>query len=505
MSARTEELMQAIANHADAVLERCADRYSGRDTPMLADSVDLATGEPERWEGRALTNLARHQHFLRVLDGLDRLGESRFGARARTWIEHALSRVVDEGGLFYWGGHSTYDLGADTPLIGNHELKCVYPYYEYLYRIDPQATRRFIEAFWQRHVWDWSTLLFNRHGEYGDWDRSQVWSAGEFGGGPLPIVEQKALSFINTGSDLIYAAAELYRLGGDAPALTWAQHLLSRYDQVRHPETGLGGYQFNHRDPCRVRESFKPPLAERADLNEATVLTSGTIQTRGSRAAVTFLNLYEQLGATDGQPLLDLTVQDLRALVAHSWDAAAGCFHPVLYDGLRLSADDAEERGYCPPAKLQPVPADGGHLLTFAKAYRLTRADDLLQQAAAVATAMGWTENGTAVATPAPGAPTADAPSAIFGLLELHEATGEAAYLEAATTLAQEVLQAVVDGMLATRPEVAGPSSVDNVAALAGLHCAAAGQGRRADMPPYYPGGSPWDPKIIVRTVLGRR
>ena len=114
----TESLVRTAAGHAAAVLELCADRYSGRGTPMLADHVDLSTGEPERWEGRVLSNLARQQHFLRVLAGLDALGESRFGDAARTWIEHALPAVADEGGLLYWGGHSTYALDEDGAPAG---------------------------------------------------------------------------------------------------------------------------------------------------------------------------------------------------------------------------------------------------------------------------------------------------------------------------------------------------------------------------------------------------
>ena len=495
-------LIQAVAGHAAAVLELCADRYSGHGTPMLADHVDLSTGEPERWEGRTLSNLARQQHFLRVLAGLDALGESRFGGAARSWIEHALPAVTDEGGLLYWGGHSTYALDEDAPLPGNHELKCVYPFYDYLYGVDPEGTRRLVEAFWQRHVWDWSTLLFNRHGDYGPWDRSRVWEEAEFLAGPLPIVEQTALSFINTGSDLIYAAAELYRLHGEERALGWAANLVSRYDQIRHPRTGLGAYQFNHREPCRVRESFKPPLGDRPDVNEATVLTSGTITTRGQRAALTFLNLYDKLGEDRGRVFLDVTLRDLRALREYSWDASSGCFHPVLYDGQRLREQDAEQRGYCPPAKLVKVPADGGALLTWARAFRLTGDGDLLEMAAALAGAMGWTAEGGPVPLPAPGEQTPDPVSAAFGLLDLHEATGEAACLEAAASLAQGIaVERTRDGLLAEDPSAAGAASRDNVLALALLHCAAARDGLRHLVPPYYPGGNPWDPKIVVRTV----
>ena len=498
----TESLIRPAAGHAAAVLELCADRYSGRGTPMLADHVDLSTGEPERWEGRVLSNLARQQHFLRVLVGLDALGESRFGDAAESWIGHALPAVADEGGLLHWGGHTTYALDEDAPLPGNHELKCVYPFYDYLHRVDPEATRRFVEAFWQRHIWDWSTLLFNRHGDYGPWDRSRVWEEAEFLAGPLPIVDQTALSFINTGSDLIYAAAELFRLQGEERALRWAANLVSRYDQIRHPRTGLGAYQFNHREPCRVRESFKPPLGDRPDVNEATVLTSGTIVTRGQRAALTFLNLYSQLAEDRGRAFLDVALRDLRALWEHSWDAASGCFHPVLYDGQRLREQDSEQRGYCPPAKLVKVPADGGALLTWARACRVTGDEDLLEMAAALAGAMGWTGDGGPVPLPAPGEKLPDPVSAVFGLLDLHEATGEPAYLEAAASLGQALAaERTRDGLLAEDPSAAGAASQDNVLALALLHCAAARDGRRHLVPPYYPGGNPWDPKIVVRTV----
>jgi len=119
-------------------------------------------------------------------------------------------------------------------------MKCVYPYYAYLYRVDAGVTSEFIKACWHAHIWDWSTLLFNRHGEYNAWD--EKWHA-DFEGGALPIVENTALSFVNTGSDLILSGAMLHALSGDETPLRWACHLLSRYDQIRHPETGLAGYQ----------------------------------------------------------------------------------------------------------------------------------------------------------------------------------------------------------------------------------------------------------------------
>ena len=133
--------------------------------------------------------------------------------------------------------------------------------------------------------------------------------------------------------------------------------------------------------------------------------------------------------------------------------------------------------------------ADGGALLTWARAFRVSGDGDLLEMTAALAGAMGWTGKGGAVAVPAAGEPTPDPTSAVFGLLDLHEATGEPAYLEAAASLGQALAaERTKDGMLARDPAAAGAASQDNVLALALLHCAAAREGRRQLMPPLLPG-----------------
>ena len=106
--------------------------------------------------------------------------------------------------------------------------------------------------------------------------------------------------------------------------------LLSRYDEIRHPETGLAGYQFNHRHPCRVRASFKPPFDTREDLNEATVVTNGVIRVRYGRAAVTWLNIAEVLGDKEDQPFRDVVVADLEALTEHCFNTDAHCFYQLL-------------------------------------------------------------------------------------------------------------------------------------------------------------------------------
>ena len=490
-----DRYINLITRYADDVLARLGDQR----TALLYDGLDLASDKPLCWEGHALSNLACQQNFLRTLDALSTLsGDARYRDRADEWIGHALALLRDPASdLLYWGGHSSYDLGSDDPIVGNHELKCVYPHYDYLFRVDADAICRFVEAFWHQHIWDWSTLLFNRHGEYKDWNRGRIWPT-DFAGGAVPIIENSALSFVNTGSDLILAAVQHYRHSGDGRALEWALHLLGRYEAIRHPETGLAGYQFNYRDPCRVRRSFKPPFDLRADINETTVVTNNVIRTRYGRATVTWLNIHEALDAASGGPFLDLVVRDLHALADSAFDGEG--FTAVLGDGTRVGPEHAIAGvGYCQPPKLERVPAEGLLLLAYARAYRLSGIDRFLEVALQLARSMGWQiERGEAGRLSPPAGEIwsltgQNDASALFGLLDLYRATGDTTYRVAATAFAEQLLDHY-------RPEslfcgTATSADIDSALPLAFLHLAA---GEDSALPAFYPNLTYFDPKIVI-------
>lgn len=501
------DLIPAVKTFVDLVFDRC--RPSESPSRLLADGIDLDTGKPLTWDGvQTTSNLACQQNFLRTLDALSTVtGENAYQSRANEWIADAIERIQDPvSGLFYWGGHTSYDLIADEPILGNHEMKCVYPHYAALHRVAPAAVSKFIEANWHAHIWDWQTLLFNRHGEYEPWERA--WDA-EFEGGPVPIVENTALSFINTGSDLILCGAMLYELSGDETPLRWANHLLSRYEDIRHPETGLAGYQFNHRDPCRVRASLKPPYDAREDVNEVTVATNNVIKVRYGRAATTLMNAFEAIGPDKGRSLLDLVTRDLTALADHCFDHERMAFIPAVNDGTRLRPEDANEGvGYCPPNKLTPVPADGLLFHAYAKAYRLTERDTFRQTAESLANGMGWTD--LVVPDSDKGSATEPDPHgwvnrgqndvcALFGLLEMHDATGESRLLDSAERFATQLIERyTVDGWIASHDRT-GEANIDTALPLALLHLEAARSGGRADLPAFFPNNTYFDPKIVIR------
>jgi len=504
------ELIDAVTQHVDTVFERFSDCYGAEHTPLLADSLDLDTGTAGRWEGQVLSNPACQQNFLRAAVGLSALtGEGRHRDRAEAWIRCALERLQDPASdLLYWAGHSSYDLETGAPVKGNHEMKCVYPYYEFLHQVDADRTRRFVEALWHCHVSDWTTLLFNRHGEYEPWDRSTCWNAAEFAGGPLPIVGSSLLSFINTGSDLICAAGLLYQLEGDDAPWQWARRLVSRYEQVRHPDTGLAGYQFNHRDPCRVRIAFKPPLGQRQDVNETTVIKQGGIGTRYGSADIAFMNLADAMGTERDTDLLDLVRRDLTALAEYSYDPADHAFFAMLVDGTRLKPDDVEpDVGYCQPDGLEKLPANGLMFLAYAQAYRVFGDEAYLQVALGQARGMGWSGGADAAGMASPpevvhGWRNAgqDDVSALHGWLQLYRASGDTTYLEVAVDLAARLRRdRCWKGVFTTGVKAGGGlMSPDSELPLALLHLAAALEQGEGNLPAYYPNLSYFDGKIVM-------
>jgi len=509
-----QRFVDSVAEYANNVLKLCHDKYGDKETPLLTDGIYFKTGEPAKWEEYVISNLACQQNFLRTLDGLSALtGEPKYQEFARQWIGYALNELQDSAsGMLYWGGHANYDLINNKPLVGNHELKCVYPYYSYLYGVNSEAASFLMEGIWHKHVKDWSSLLFNRHGEYSGWDREAAWEH-EYSGGPLPIIDNTMLSFINTGSDLIYAGSILAKLSDNGKPLLWAKRLLNRYDEVRNEKTGLGGYQFNHRDPCRVRISFKKPWSHREDVNETTVLKNGVIQTRYGKAAIVWLNLFEELGAAEGQEFLDFTVKDLTAIGEHAYDFSDHSFTPLLVDGTKLQPSDCVEgAGYCSPRSLEKMPASGLMFLVHAKAYRITGEKFFWKMARNLAQGLGWEEIFDATDEQSAELQTAitegyqtpiahqDNISSLLGLMELYRATDQKDYLSLAISHGNQLVQTYfTDGFFTTGGKSSSSyASIDSPLPLALLQLAAAAGHEAVDLPTFYPNSTSFDPKVII-------
>ena len=91
--------MKVIRQYADRFLDRCADRYGEERTPLFADGLDLATGEPLCWldaERRRIPgNFARQQIVMPTLAGPSALtGDARYESAARSATRFMFDRMA---------------------------------------------------------------------------------------------------------------------------------------------------------------------------------------------------------------------------------------------------------------------------------------------------------------------------------------------------------------------------------------------------------------------------
>ncbi len=339
--------IEAVRTFAENVLEHGRDTLRDEPTPLFVDGLNVDTLEPVRWvhDGQEWipSNLASHQNLFRTLVGLTNLtGDQEYRQAAHDAMAWGFEHLQHENGLMYWGGHRFIDL-ATGEAVGEgyrHEFKNHFPYYEFMWEVNPEATRRFLDAFWNAHIMDWSTLDMNRHGAYetefeDPWTHS--WEGSE------PFFEGRGLTFINTGTDLIYSAAIQYVLTGEERALEWSKRLAEQYVNARHPETGLGVYQFSQlrdgRDRAKVQ--FGPEWGDVA-LEGWMLRAPNSIYGANGRIQ---LQLAEMLGE-EGEEFVQWTVDGLRAWAEYGYDAEENTNRIMWADGTDLTGYEIKRDGY---------------------------------------------------------------------------------------------------------------------------------------------------------------
>ena len=386
--------LDAVKTFADNVLEQGTDRWSGQNTPLLVDGINVLTGEPVEWifkeERFIIHNLASQQNLFRTLVGLSNLtGDSKYEDAAQAAIRYHFTHLKSECGLLRWGGHQIIDLRTLKP-VGHfdancHEFKNTYPFYELMWEVDNKATTEFLRAYWNAHVYDWSRLDMNRHGRYGR-KMGNLWE-NEFKQAE-PFYEGDGLTFINAGSDLIYAGGMLYLLNREEGAFIWAKRLAEQYVRARHPQTGLGAYQYSK--PTREEQPPEEgPLTglltwgtygDRAEnqfgkdfpgtAREGWALFHGSLY---SVPSLMQLELTERLGDL-GKDFLKWTVDGLKAFAKYAYNPDENHFRPMWADGTDLTNYAFPRTGYYGEEGkvLRPYPASELFLFTYARAYRLS-------------------------------------------------------------------------------------------------------------------------------------
>ncbi|MFW5867817.1 MAG: pectate lyase [Armatimonadota bacterium] len=504
---QTSERVETVRTFADNVLEHARDTFQG--TPMFVDGLNIDTMEPVRWvhdgEEWIPSNLASHQNLFRTLVALTNLtGDEKYRQAAHDAMAWGFENLQHDNGLLYWGGHRFLDLSSGE-CVGEgyrHEFKHHYPFYEFMWEVDPDRTKRFVEAFWNAHIMDWATLDMNRHGSY-DKEMGDLWD-NEFEGAE-PFFEGRGLTFINCGSDVIYAGAIYSMLTGEERALEWGTRLAEQYVNARHPETGLGVYQFT-KPIRRDQPPAEGPLptgsnygdraenqfsADFGDVAREGYMIRSPASIYGTNAVMQ-LQLAERVGE-GAEEFIEWTVDGLRAWAEYGYDAEENLARPLLADGTDLTGYEIKRDGYygkkgkvfeasTPPANL---------IWSYALGHRLSGDATLWETVRGMARGQDLGDIGSA-----PGVDvdvnleTGNSnPTVLFGVLEICRSADEQAYRDLAERIGDNIIeQRFHNGFFLPSEEHinARVSAIEPLALLA-LEAMLRGE---PELAPHYNGGS---------------
>lgn len=449
-----DKYVSAVRTFADNVLKYGRDTYGPKHTPLFIDGINLRTHEPAEWkkDGQTwiLSNLASQQNLFRVLDGLTSLmNDPKYRGRAVEATQYAFANLRSPNGLLHWGGHVAYDALADGLCMEqySHELKCNFPYYELMWQVNPQATRQFLETFWSAHILNWSNLEMNRHGNmkkpFGNpWENEYRAEPVFFWG--------TGLSFINTGSDLFYAAAMLSKLSGEAEPLVWSKRMARRYVETRNPKTGIGGYQFSQSKTASCAPGVRGDRAQYqyGDDFPGHFVVEGTLfpcygDTPEVRPRICEFLLGDMLGE-DGKQFTQWALEELTAWGKAAYRKSDNSFIPMLTDGASMEGYVCKKEGYFGPKGrvLKAGRAGPMDFWTYALAYRITGDAFVWEMARNIAKGNGFGDIGAGPNDePKLNADTnsSDA-AALLGFLELYKKTGKSAYLNMAKRVGDNIL-----------------------------------------------------------------
>ncbi|SFL42852.1 pectate lyase [Gracilibacillus orientalis] len=460
-----ESRINAVIEFCDNVLKNGRDHYRENPSPLFCDGLNIDTLEQVKWRFSdagevVISNLATQQNLFRTLTSLSHvINEPKYKAAAIDAIRFHFDHLIDESGLLQWGGHKFIDLKTLEPVGAAeknyvHELKNCFPFYDLMYEVNPKSTEKFIKAFWNAHVYDWEELDVGRHGAYG-LALGTVWKH-ELVQRPS-FRESLGLSFINTGNDLIYAGASLYRLNGDKDALRWAKHLAYQFVSARDKNTGLGAYQFTQPKKTeetdddkitlskfgdRAKRQFGPEFGEVA--LEAKVLREGGSNSIYGKNALMQQQIAEEIGE-GANDMLDWTYDGLRSFATYAYIPESNSFRTMFTDGTDLTGYVLKRNGYYGKAgsMLESYFAHCGFLLSYSRAFLATGDIEFWHMSRSIAKGNGLGEIGDQ-----PGREVninldteCSDPIALFAIIDLYKATTCEDYLNLGRAIGDNIVK----------------------------------------------------------------
>jgi len=491
----SSKYLNAVRTFADNVLKYGHDTYGPKHTPLFVDGLHAKTLEPVRWKCRGqtwvLSNMASQQPLLRTLHGLTVLtGQKKYNQAAEDAMSYALKHLRTPNGLFYWGGHLAWDLEQEQP-VGQyadvHELKGHQPYYRFMWRVDAPATRQLMETIWAAHVLDWSLLDYNRHASVKkrlqpEWDHKFKEDIEV----PFPT-KGSNLSFVNVTPPLMHSGVMLAVLDKDTDVLNWTRRLIYRWQQGRHPHTGLCGGQLSYRKHDRAQDALGHI---HPNINEAKIVASYHQVSRyhhlplaQMQAALTLMAAGGKY-AEVGRQFADWASEDLKVYAQRSYEPNTGRFIALMTDGTPIQWRQSLA-GYYVPTSFAPQPPDGFILWGYAMAYRLTADKVHWQMVRQISRQLNLGDIGRPDGRDRTlhFETTNDNWRTIYALLELYRATDDHLMLELACRISDNIIAMQSQTGLFPRPGRVWARTGDEIP-LALLHLVAAISGKSSSLPP---------------------
>ncbi|MGD9126516.1 MAG: hypothetical protein PVH19_03975 [Planctomycetia bacterium] len=228
-----------VARCLENLMEYGTDQYGSVKQPLLVTTLDVRNKKrpqspkisPTHWRcifgvyGKKLINRAggceplTDQPLVEVFYLLSKqTGKPQYAKFADSYLHSAMSLTCNKD-LFWWGTHRYYDVDEDkkcTNKDNHHEINLPCARWEYLWKVDPDATRAEIEAIWKWHVVNKDTGEHNRHAN-----------------------GKRGRSFPISGGAFVHAFAFLYSKTKQPEHLRWARLVADHHWQNRDRTTGL--------------------------------------------------------------------------------------------------------------------------------------------------------------------------------------------------------------------------------------------------------------------------
>ncbi len=502
--AEPSPLLLAVKQQVDLFTKHGKDSWGPQPSELYVDGLHVDDYQPTRWQDkqrkRVMSNFASQQMWLRSLEALSQLsGEERYRLQAQACIQEAFDRLASPEGLLYWGGHLAYDLEREEAWgmwNNGHEMKYHYPWFSGMYEVNPEATRKLMESIWLRHIKDWDSLLFNRHGRISKPSAQEIRLSPKAGWNypfteelELPLQPSSGdLTFINTASSLIHTAFEHAALTGEPELNEWALRLAGRYWQMRDPVTGLSGFQFNERKQRdsgdKAQHQYGELLGERA--REWLMLRA--LSPRMIDFNLMLLLHADSLpeGHTLRERLIKESVGEWLAYHRYAYRPEQREWVSISTDGQPLPVDQMTQKGYYASNYWKTKTSNGKDLQLAALAYRLQPGRETGQALYSILQGLGFdVEAGTQrLRIREEGTRNA---YVLFGLVDVDKALPRLNAIEVAEQLALRMLDTHrVNGLFVPEEDRIW-ASINSPTPLAMLHVLARRQGIQEPLPAPFP------------------